>query len=102
MGIRGSKLSVSKPNNKRTQNIMKLVIATLEHALETMLTNEPINRREGNIEQANLEAQSAAEIREALHILKAVMAARNWPVYHTQVPLPNNSDQQRRAPGNQQ
>ena len=48
------------------------------------------NGVQGNIEQANHEAQSAAEIREALHILKAVMAARNWPVYHTQVPLPNN------------
>lgn len=44
-----------------------------------MVTNEPINRLEGNIEQADLEAANAAEYRQALAILKAVDAGPIWP-----------------------
>lgn len=55
---------------------MKSAITTLEIALETMKNNEPINRKEGNEEQADLEAKNAAEMRQALHILRAVDEAR--------------------------
>ena len=59
---------------------MKSAITTLEIALETMENNEPINRKEGNEEQADLEAKNAAEIRQALHILRAVNEAHE-PIY---------------------
>ncbi|NJO61235.1 MAG: hypothetical protein HC836_24180 [Richelia sp. RM2_1_2] len=54
---------------------MKAAIAQLEIGLETLVTNEPINIAEGNMEQANLEAVNASEIRRALAILRAVDAA---------------------------
>ena len=44
-----------------------------------MITNEPINRVEGNIELADLEAVTAAEYRQALAILKVVGAGPIWP-----------------------
>lgn len=50
---------------------MKNAISILEIALETMVTNEPINRREGNVDQADLEARNATEIRQALTVLRA-------------------------------
>lgn len=50
---------------------MKAAIITLETALHTLETNEPINRKEGNIEQADIEAANAAEIRQALATLNA-------------------------------
>ncbi len=59
---------------------MKSAITTLEIALDTLVTNEPINRREGHVEQSDLEARNAAEIRQALHILNAVEQARE-PIY---------------------
>jgi hypothetical protein len=46
-------------------------IVVLEIALNTLVTNEPINRAEGNVEQADLEVKNAAEIRAALSILRA-------------------------------
>lgn len=49
---------------------MNAAITTLEIALNTMETNEPINHKEGNFEQADLEAKSAAEIRQALTVLR--------------------------------
>lgn len=45
-------------------------VAALELALETMTTNEPINRREGNIQQADLEAANATDYRLAIDILR--------------------------------
>ena len=48
---------------------MNAAIAQLEITLNILETNEPINRAEGNIEQADLEAASAVEIREALGVL---------------------------------
>ena len=37
-----------------------------------MENNEPINRREGNIEQADLEAANAESYRKAIKVLKAL------------------------------
>jgi hypothetical protein len=58
---------------------MKSAIAQLEISLETLVTNEPINRAEGNTEQADLEAVNASEIRQALAVLKAAGAGPIWP-----------------------
>lgn len=44
-------------------------VATLQQALDVSQTNEPINRAEGNTEQADLEAEVAASIKEAIAIL---------------------------------
>jgi len=46
-------------------------IATLQNALETVTNNEPINRAEGNIAQADLEVEAAASFRDALEKLGA-------------------------------
>jgi hypothetical protein len=54
---------------------MKSAISQLESSLEVLVTNEPINRAEGNTEQADLEAVNASEIRQALAVLKAIDAA---------------------------
>lgn len=53
---------------------MQAAIVELEQALETAETNEPINRAEGNIEQADLEAANAIEFRHALAALKTPSA----------------------------
>lgn len=50
---------------------MNAAINTLTIALETLENNEPINRAEGNADQADLEAANAAEIRTALAVLNA-------------------------------
>jgi len=46
-------------------------VNSLAVSLETLVTNEPINRANGNVEQADLEADAAADIREAMEILQA-------------------------------
>ena len=48
---------------------MQAAIVQLEISLKVLETNEPINREEGNIEQADQEAANAKEIREALVVL---------------------------------
>jgi hypothetical protein len=53
---------------------MNAAIATLEITLATMENNEPINRAAGNIDQADLEARNADEIRAALELLRAANA----------------------------
>ena len=58
---------------------MKAAIVQLEISLETLVTNEPINRAEGNTEQADMEAVNASEIRQALAVLKAAAAGPIWP-----------------------
>lgn len=58
---------------------MTAPLAILKANLETMETNEPINRHAGNIRQADLEACSAAEIRQAIAILAAADAGPIWP-----------------------
>ena len=51
---------------------MKYAITQLEISLETLVTNEPINRAAGNIAQADLEAEGIADLRKAIAVLKAV------------------------------
>lgn len=48
---------------------MQAAITNLEISLETLENNEPINRAEGNIAQADLELRNAREIREGLRVL---------------------------------
>jgi hypothetical protein len=52
---------------------MKAAIAVLENALEVVEKNEPINRAEGNTEQADLEAGNAEEFRAAICTLNDAM-----------------------------
>lgn len=47
-------------------------IAQLEVALNVVATNEPINRAEGKIEQADLELANAEQFRAAINTLRAV------------------------------
>ena len=49
---------------------MKSAIAVLEIALGACEVNEPINRAEGNDEQADLEAANANEYKEAIAVVK--------------------------------
>lgn len=58
---------------------MQAAITTLEIALDTLAHNEPINRAEGKVEQADFEKKQAEEIRRALATLKHVSqtAGRN-------------------------
>ena len=49
---------------------MKAAITQLQIHLDVLTTNEPINRAEGNTEQADLEATNAAEIRQAIAVLE--------------------------------
>ena len=58
---------------------MKAAIAQLQISLETLENNEPINRAEGNEEQADLESRNAADIRQALAILNAAQHGPIWP-----------------------
>jgi hypothetical protein len=51
--------------------IMNAAITALKETLYVLETNEPINRSEGNIEQADLEAANAAEIKAALAVLSS-------------------------------
>lgn len=51
-------------------NIMKHPINHLKVYLTTLETNEPINRSEGNVTQADLEAKAAMETRLAIEILE--------------------------------
>ncbi len=53
---------------------MQAAITNLEISLEVLENNEPINRAEGNIAQADLELRSAEEIREGLAILRRAKA----------------------------
>ena len=58
---------------------MKTAIVVLEEALNVCVANEPINRKEGNVEQADAEAVSAAGIRQALAILTPAVNGPIWP-----------------------
>lgn len=55
---------------------MIAAISNLEIYLDILVTNEPINRSEGNVEQADLELKNAEEVREALGILKAAQEGK--------------------------
>ena len=52
---------------------MKAALTYLEIALQTLETNEGINRADGNSEQADLEANDASEIRQAMAVLGAAI-----------------------------
>lgn len=54
---------------------MKSAIAILENSLEALAANEPINRAEGNLGQADLEAANASEVRQAIAVLQSADAA---------------------------
>lgn len=58
---------------------MKAAINELIIALETVEMNEPVNRAEGNTEQADLEAANAADFRQALAVLTAASSGPIWP-----------------------
>lgn len=58
---------------------MKAAITQLKINLETLVTNEPIHRAEGQTEQADLAAVNASEIRQALAVLEAADAGPIWP-----------------------
>lgn len=58
---------------------MQASIIILENALAIAENNEPINRKEGNVAQADLEASNAADYRQAIAILKAVKNGPIWP-----------------------
>lgn len=54
-------------------------IAQLEEYLNTLETNEPINRKEGKDDQAELQAVAASQTRQALAILRAADGGPIWP-----------------------
>jgi len=64
---------------------MQAAITDLEISLATLETNEPINRRAGRTEQADLESSRAAQVRQALAVLRAASGGPIWPV-------PDNTD----------
>lgn len=49
---------------------MKAAIEYLKVYHEILTTNEPINRAEGNEDQANLEAENAKEVEAAIKLLE--------------------------------
>jgi hypothetical protein len=54
-----------------TKGLFSAAIAELKVSLDTMETNEPINRKEGNKAQADLEKENAADYRAAIRELRA-------------------------------
>lgn len=59
-----------KITDKKAYKMVTPAIASLKVALDTVKTNEPINRQEGNIDQANLERTNAKSYRMAIKSLK--------------------------------
>jgi hypothetical protein len=49
---------------------MRQAVCVLRQALEVAETNEPINRASGNVAQADLEAEVAGDIRDAIVVLE--------------------------------
>jgi hypothetical protein len=76
---------------------MKAAITELEIALQTMETNEPINRNEGKTEQADLEAKNAADFRQALAVLRAADGARCAVSHWIPLPEPPSGDDKRQS-----
>lgn len=54
-------------------------VEALNEALAVVETNEPINRAEGNVEQADLEKENAASFKEALKVLEEHQAEGEAP-----------------------
>jgi hypothetical protein len=55
--------------NPRLKDKYGLAAEQLKQSLDTVTTNSPINRREGNLEQAALEEKSAESFRAAIKAL---------------------------------
>ena len=71
---------------------MNAAINVLQIALENLETNEPIHRDEGKIEQAELEASSAEELRSAIGLLQMCSETRFKRDTHITVASPNLPD----------
>ena len=56
---------------------MKHAITELEIALNVLMTHEPISRARGDHAQADLEKESAADIRQAIKLLKGAKRIKN-------------------------
>lgn len=54
------------------KHFIEPAVVELNIKLDTMRTNEPINRKEGNISQADLERENAKSYQTAIDILKKV------------------------------
>ena len=65
-----------RDNAHAPKGAINAAIQTLTVARDVLATNEPINRREGKIEQADLEARELQEIGRALKILPQIEALR--------------------------
>lgn len=68
------KMNLFEPSNKMLKAMAKSkpfgpAINELLVSLDTVETNEPINRREGNVKQADIESETARSIRKAIPVL---------------------------------
>lgn len=59
---------------------VQAAITQLEISLETLKTNEAINRKEGNSAQADLEAINSKELQDAIHVLIAISRRELWRI----------------------
>lgn len=50
--------------------MLEPAIGELKRSMDVLLNNEPINRREGNVRQANLERNNAQSFRQAISVLE--------------------------------
>lgn len=71
---------------------MKHAIQILEKTLQVMETNEPINRENGNLDQAQLEADTAKDLRTALTFLKGGYQPHQKRVIHEKLELDERLD----------
>lgn len=55
---------------KISDEALRPAIAELERSLSVMRTNEPINRRGGNVKQADLERENADSYKKAIKFLE--------------------------------
>lgn len=60
-----------KVKKSKTYQLLSPAIAELGRSLEVMKVNEPINRKEGNKAQAELEKDNATSYKAAIDRLKA-------------------------------
>jgi len=52
--------------------MLEPAVSELKRSMETLLNNEPINRKEGNVRQANLERNNAQSFGKAIEVLSAI------------------------------
>lgn len=58
---------------------MQAAIVTLEISLSGLENNERVHRTAGNVEQADMDSSRAAQIRQALAVLRAACTGPIWP-----------------------